>query len=245
MAVTSGVFPDSLASANVVLVTVRDRQVDAALRELASASLPTGAVVLHASASVDPVDALAILRARGHPAGTFHPLVPLPEGARAVELLRGAAIGVEGDDRAVRVGRQLAARLGAHVISIPSDRRVLYHTAAVLASNFPTVLAALATSLMHRAGVDEASARVAVRHLMAATTANLVGAEAGTALTGPISRGDADTVSQHLDALAGQPELSALYRALSRAALPLAAEQGVDPAALRRIAALVEVSRRD
>jgi predicted short-subunit dehydrogenase-like oxidoreductase (DUF2520 family) len=242
--VTAGALPDSLRSANVVLVTVRDRQVSAALSELLTAPLAPGAVVLHASASLDPAEVLTLLRARGHPAGTFHPLVPLPDGGQAVDLLRGASIGVEGDEAAVRVAKELATRLSAHVLPIPKEHRVLYHAAAVFASNFAPVLAALATSLMHRAGVGEDEARAAVRHLMAAATANLVDAEPGSALTGPISRGDSETVARHLDALAGQPELDAVYRALSRAAIPLAAEQGVDGAALERITLLLEVSPR-
>jgi predicted short-subunit dehydrogenase-like oxidoreductase (DUF2520 family) len=228
----------------VILVTVRDRQVAAALEELLTAPLAPKAVVLHASGSEEPAAVLSLLRARGHPAGTFHPLVPLPDTAGAVDLLHGASIGVEGDGEAVRVANELAARLGAHVLPIPKDRRVLYHAAAVMASNFPPVLAALAATLMHRAGVAEDEARAAVRHLMAAATANLVNAEPGTALTGPISRGDSETVARHLEALAGLPEIDAVYRSLSRAAIPLAAEQGVDRPALERIARLVEVSPR-
>jgi predicted short-subunit dehydrogenase-like oxidoreductase (DUF2520 family) len=206
----------------VILVTVRDRQVAAALEELLTAPLAPKAVVLHASGSEEPAAVLSLLRARGHPAGTFHPLVPLPDTAGAVELLHGASIGVEGDGEAVRVAKELAAGLGAHVLPIPKDRRVLYHAAAVMASNFPPVLAALAATLMHRAGVAEEEARAAVRHLMAAATANLVNAEPGTAL----------------------PEIDAVYRSLSRAAIPLATEQGVDRAALERIERLVEVSPR-
>jgi predicted short-subunit dehydrogenase-like oxidoreductase (DUF2520 family) len=57
-----------------------------------------------------------------------------------------------------------------------------------------------------------------------------------------VSRGDAQTIALHLDALAADADLLAVYVALSRAALPLAADQGVDPAALARIRALLDVS---
>jgi predicted short-subunit dehydrogenase-like oxidoreductase (DUF2520 family) len=242
LAITAGPFPAALATAAVILVAVRDEQLAAALGELPAAALAPAAVVLHASGSLDPRQALDRLRDAGHPTGTFHPLVPLADPTRAAALLREGWVGVDGDPAAVRVAETLAARLGAHVLAIPADGRAAYHAAAVIASNFPTVLAALAVRLMQHAGVAPASARDAVRQLMAAAVANLASAAPHSALVGPVSRGDAQTIALHLDALAADADLLAVYVALSRAALPLAADQGVDPAALARIRALLDVS---
>jgi prephenate dehydrogenase len=76
--VTAGPLPGTLAGASVVIVAVRDGQLDEALGELAGAPLAAGAVVLHASGSAEP-RGLTALRASGHPCGTFHPLVPLAD----------------------------------------------------------------------------------------------------------------------------------------------------------------------
>jgi predicted short-subunit dehydrogenase-like oxidoreductase (DUF2520 family) len=185
------------------------------------------------------------VRDHGHPAGTFHPLVPIPDPEHAPALVRGAWVGVDGDSEAVAAARELAGRVGAHVLAIPPAGRAAYHAAAVMVSNFPTVLAALAASLMHGAGVDAPTARGAILHLMRAAVTNLADADPNAALTGPISRGDVDTVARHLEALAEKPDPDAVYRALSSAAIPMAAAQGTDPVALRRIADLVRgVSRR-
>jgi len=240
--VTVGSLPPAIERAAIVLVTVQDAQLPGALVELTEARLAAGSVVLHASGTANPREALQRVRDQGHPAGTFHPLVPIPDPEHAPALMRGAWVGVDGDPRAVAAARELATRVGAHVLAIPPAGRAAYHAAAVMVSNFPTVLAALAASLMHRAGVDESSARSAIRHLMRATVTNLADADPDVALTGPISRGDVETVARHLDALAATPDLDAVYRALSRAALPLAAAQGTDPAALRRIADLLAVT---
>lgn len=237
--VTAGDLPPSLTTALAVLVTVRDDQLADALRELAAAPLPRGAIVLHASGSRDPRPQLDVLRAAGHPSGTFHPLVPMADPARATEWLRGAWVGVDGDAEAVRVAQSLAARLGAHVLTIPENRD-LYHAAAVMVSNFPTVLAALAAQLMQRAGVEPGAAGPATRHLLAAAVANLGDAEPHAVLAGPVSRGDAGTVARHLAVLRGDPVAYAAYIALSRAALPLAAARGVDPIYLRQIAELLD-----
>jgi predicted short-subunit dehydrogenase-like oxidoreductase (DUF2520 family) len=228
-----------VSDAAVILVAVRDNQLGAALTELAAAPLAPRAVVLHASGSADPRAELDALRRLGHPTGTFHPLVPIPDPDRAPALLRGAWIGIRGDAEAVATARSLAAKVGAAVLTIPSSHRAAYHAAAVFASNFPTVLAALAARLMHRVGVEEDAARAAVYHLMVAAVQNLAEAKPGEALTGPLIRGDVETIARHLKALAVDPELDAVYRVLSRAAIPLAAAQGADPAALERIARLI------
>src|SRR5689334_11737485 len=70
--VTVGPLPPSLSEANVVLVTVRDAQIDDAVHELLGASLAHGAVIMHASGAAEP-ESLTVARNRGHPAGTFHP----------------------------------------------------------------------------------------------------------------------------------------------------------------------------
>jgi len=240
--ITAGPLPPAIGQATVVLVAVRDGQLPSALDEVAAAPLRPGAVVLHASGSAEPRAAMRRLADLGHPTGTFHPLVPLADPARAPALVRGAWIGIDGDPAALEAGRALARCVGAHVLAIPPAGRAAYHAAAVMASNFPTVLAALAAQLMEQAGVDPADAREAVRHLMLAAVANLAHAAAGDSLTGPVSRGDADTVARHLGALASNPELDLVYRALSRAALPIAAAQGADAGALERIRSLAAIT---
>ena len=199
-----------------MIVAVRDAQLDAALRELHDAPLGPGAVVLHASGSADP-PALAMLRQGGHPAGTFHPLVPLADPARAAALLAGAWIGIDGDPAARAVARDLAARLGAQVVEIPAGAKPRYHAAAVFASNFPVVLAAIAQRLLTDSGISRDAARGATTSLMLGAAENLRHASPGDALTGPVVRGDRETVGAHLDALRDEPDVRALYEALTQA----------------------------
>jgi len=232
--VTAGPLPATLGAASVVLVAVRDGQLDEALGELAGAPLGAGAVVLHASGSAEPAG-LEPLRALGHACGTFHPLVPLADPSRAAELLRGAWIGTDGDRKAVAVAERLATRLGAHALPIPAGEKATYHAAAVFASNFPTVLAAIAAQLLSGAGIAEGDAWGAIRALMRGAVANLDDATPAHALTGPIARGDAATVRKHLDALASEPATRALYAALSLAAVELARGNGTSDEALGEI----------
>lgn len=243
---TAGPIPEAaLHEATVALVAVQDRELEGAVLALADAPLPPDLVVLSASGSAVP-QAFAALRARGVACGTFHPLVPLAEPEHAPALLRGAWVGIAGDDRALGPARALAALVRAHVLRIPgggTERQALYHAAAVFASNFPIVLAAVAERLLREAGVAREEARPAVRHLLSSAAANLArGDEAALALTGPVVRGDESTVRRHLDALDAEPTLgdvAFLYRALAVATLDVARVADAEPAALAAIARLL------
>lgn len=223
--VSAGTLPPSLREATAILVAVRDAQLDQALGELLAGSLPDKVAILQLSGSDEPA-ASAAVRAAGHAYGTFHPLLPLADPARAMHLFRGGWVGVAGDPGAVGAARQLAAALGARTIAIPVGARARYHAAAVMASNFPTVLAALAERLLAESGVDADAGRAAVRSLMAAAVGNLRDTPPEKALTGPIVRGDVETVRRHLVALEGEPSTAAVYHCISRAALQLLRESG-------------------
>ena len=234
--VSVGALPASLARAAVILVTVRDAQIDAALRELLAAGLEPGAVVLHASGSAEPA-ALEEVRGAGHPAGTFHPLVPLSDPARAAEALAGAYIGIDGDDGARGVSRTLAGQLGARTLEIPAGEKSRYHAAAVIVSNFPAVLLSLGERVLREAGIPRDQAVGAARSLLRVAAGNMDSGDAARALTGPIVRGDAETVRRHVRALASDPAALALYRSLSLAAIELARESGTDASRLDEVQA--------
>ena len=232
--ITAGEIPAAIADADVVLVTVQDSRLERALDELAGAPLAAEAVVLHASGSSEPA-ALARLRGAGHACGTFHPLVSLAEPTRAAEQLARSWIGIDGDERARAAATILAGRLGARVLVIPDGQKGRYHAAAVFAANFPTVLAAIAIRLLREAGIAERDGWAALRGLMSATVANLQEGDPAGVLTGPVVRGDVDTVMRHLGALADDPFAIDAYIVLSRAALPLAEQAGTDPQLLQAI----------
>lgn len=236
--ITWGEWPATLALASVVLVTVRDADLEGLLRELRSAAaLAKGTVVLHASGTAEP-PALDSLRAEGHPGGTFHPLLPLTDPTRAAEQLRRAWIGIDGDEGARAASRELAAAIGARVLEIPAGGKARYHAAAVIASNFPIVLLAIATRVLTSAGVDEETARGALGTLLTAAAENVRALAPSAALTGPVARGDVETVRTHLAALADSPEVLEVYRVLSREALPLAESAGAER---RRLEELREI----
>jgi len=237
--VTAGLIPPAIADASAILVAVRDGDLARALQSLSTVSLAADSAVLHLSGATDP-EGLETIRGRGIAAGTFHPLVPLAGPDDAPARLRGAYIGLDGDQAARAAGVRLATALGAHTLDIPAGAKPIYHAAAVLASNFPVVLIGLAEEMLASAGVESGAARGAVRALLAGASANLGDRSAAEALTGPVARGDGQTVSRHLDALAtGPAEIRNVYIALSAAAAALAATGSAQVAGLAEVQRIV------
>ena len=226
---SSGAFPASLAEANVVIVAVSDPSLEDVLTRLAAAKtahqLAHGSVVLYTSGGTTP-RALDALRSAGVPSGTFHPLAPFATPERGAAALHDGWVGIDGDATACATARRLAAAVGARTVNIPVGAKPAYHAAAVIASNFPIVLAALATRVLSRRGIEEHTAEQVVEQLMAAALRNLEQGPPMQVLTGPAARGDDEVIAGHRAALAGDPIVAEAYDALTRAARALRSDTG-------------------
>ena len=217
----------------LILVATPDDAVPKAAAALAaSGGVGRDHAVLHLSGLLDRT-ALAPLVGTGAALGSFHPLQSIAEPATAADRLRGAFAGIEGDPRALTVGRALADALGMTAVPIAAAAKPLYHAGAVFAANYTTALSSVAARLASDAGVPPDVAARMYLPLAAGAAANLVELGATQALTGPIRRGDVGTIRAHLAAL--PPELRPLYRELARAAVPLAREAGLPEAAVRAV----------
>jgi predicted short-subunit dehydrogenase-like oxidoreductase (DUF2520 family) len=230
---SSGALPGAIANANAIIIAVRDNQIDDAVAELINerhqgsrGKIASGTVVVHTSGGAEP-ELIPRLSEFGMSGGTFHPLIPFANPDRVPELLKHAWIGIDGDDPARATSRRLAGHLGARTLDIPPGGKSMYHAAAVMSSNFPVVLAAIASDVLTSLGIPERSAEHAVHGLMEAAVTNLADGSPAEALTGPVVRGETDTVIRHLTALRANADARAVYKRMSLAALSIAAERGV------------------
>ena len=224
---------DAMRGASVVLLAVPDAAIAAVAEQLArEGAIESRHAVLHLSGLLDR-RALEPLIPSGAALGSFHPLQTVSDPASAPDRLRGAYAGIEGDDRALAAGRELAETLGMTPVVIPPSAKPAYHAGATIAANYTVVLAAVAQRLAGSAGVSPDVARRLYLPLIRGAAANLeIGPAA--ALTGPVRRGDAETVAAHLRAL--PPEVRGLYLLLAREALQLAREAGLSTEASDRVA---------
>ena len=220
--------PSALAAmraAGITFLAVPDAAVSAVAASVAaSGAALRGRGVVHCSGSLG-VGALAALRVTGAAVGSLHPLQALA-GTEAAPLLRGSLMAVDGDPTLRASLHRLVLDLGGLPVALPAGARALYHAAAVLAGNAPLALLATATDLLEAAGLDPRTAEDGLLALMEGAMANARRAGPRAALTGPVARGDAATVATHLAALAGRPDVEALYRAVAREIVRLAGTDG-------------------
>ncbi len=229
---------EAAGAADIVLLTVPDDAIAALCSELAEAkAFRGGAVVAHCSGALTS-DILAPARQCGCKVASMHPMQTFPTAEAAVEKLPGAYFFIEGDDKAAAAMENLARDIGGRPTRIARESKVLYHAAAVMACNYLTALLDAALTTAEKAGIPRAGAIEAFEPLIRATVDNVLAAGPEKALTGPIARGDIETVRRHLQAI-DELELKRLYRAAGEWTAGLARRKGtIDDAtaeALRKL----------
>jgi len=181
---------------------------------------PEGCAAFHLSGAL-PTDLLSPLHAQGYAVGSFHPLQAVAHPVTGAERIPGSYVAVTGDPQAVAVARRLTASIGCHVLTVPEARRPLYHAAAVMASNFLPPLMDAACRLLERAGVPYDEALPALLPLVRGALSNIEERGLEASVTGPIPRGDVETVELHLRAL--DPRDRRLYAILGSELIRIAA----------------------
>jgi predicted short-subunit dehydrogenase-like oxidoreductase (DUF2520 family) len=205
----------------IALLCVPDDEIESAC-ETISVAVPPLRLVGHVSGAT-PLSALDSARSRGAETFCLHPLQTVPDGATS---LAGAPCAVSGSTHEAReAAAALAREIGLRPFPLDDERRAAYHAAASMASNFLVALEESASELLTEIGIEDA--RELLAPLVLRTAANWAEGGAG-ALTGPIARGDDETVSRHLEAIAeNRPELEELYRVLAEHTRQLAQDSEV------------------
>jgi predicted short-subunit dehydrogenase-like oxidoreductase (DUF2520 family) len=221
----------------IVIFCVPDDDLSAVARDWSESTGLTPRAVLHTS-GVHSAQALAPWRERGVAVAAWHPLVAVAAPARGA--FRGVWFGVDGDEVAAQVGRELAERLGGRTHVVRPEERSHYHAAGVFASNYLVACLRIAVDALRRASED--AELEALLPLAESALRNLgeLGLRDGT--TGPVARGDVRTVAAHLEVL--DPRRAALYRGLGLELLELMGDH-LEPAVRDRLAAELDPAGPD
>ncbi len=207
-----------LENADLIFLAVPDGEIADAAAELAEAPLDwKGKTVLHTSGALTS-EALKPLRKKGALCGSFHPLQTFPPGCGG-ERFKGIHFAVEGEG--FELGSEIARALGGKPFRLSAEAKAHYHAAAVVSANFIFALAAAAREILADGGLDRNDWRMLLP-LMQGTLDSLLEYGIEESLTGPVSRGDAETIAGHLEILRDRLELLELYRALGGTLLKIA-----------------------
>jgi len=247
VAAFSSAPPDILLESEVVLLAVRD----SAIAEVAQMLCGTGLigkrhVLLHCAGATSSKELLGDICHRVKGIGTMHPLSAIADAKTSMRSLRGTVFGVEGDEVGRETAERLVGALGGIVLPLDGSQMAAYHAAAAVASNYVVAAIDAAAQILSTAGVAPDKAAQALVPLAEGALRNVSAHGTTAGLTGPIRRGDVETIRRHLEALRGKPELIETYRALARRAVEIASRidgpDAPDRAGLDAIRALLAQS---
>ena len=211
------------AQADLVFLTVPDDAIGALAAQLVWRS---GQRVVHCSGATE-VSVLDPARLSGALTGGFHPLQIFSDPERAVDLLAGSTVAIEGPPPLEHELRALADVLQMRALVLPPGARALYHGGASYAASFLLSMLQEAASIWAGFGTSETDALRAMLPMARGTLDAAAAKGLAAAMAGPASRGDLGVIARHLDALERLgPQHAAFYREMTRRQLTLARASG-------------------
>ena len=175
-----------------------------------------GKAVFHSSGALTS-DILLPLGRRGAVTASLHPMMTFVAGS--APSMEGVPFAVEGDRKAIAIARQIAKALKADIFEIKKTAKVLYHALGSLSS--PMLVATLVTAerVGRAVGLSQKQLRKIMSPILRQTLQNYLRAGAAASFSGPIKRGDVNTIRGHLEELDKVPGAADVYRALIKSAL--------------------------
>ena len=210
-------------AAKLIFITTPDDAIASVASEI---QWHTGQSVVHCSGALS-TDILESAKKLGVQVGAFHPLQTFASVKQAIENIPGSTFAVEAEEPLLSILKDMATTLDGHWIELKANDKVVYHAAAVIACNYLVTLVKLATDLWQSFNVPQSQAAQALLPLIRGTIHNIDTVGIPQCLTGPIARGDIETIKKHLDALQKvAPALLSTYQELGLQTIPVALAKG-------------------
>jgi predicted short-subunit dehydrogenase-like oxidoreductase (DUF2520 family) len=215
-------LPNQLEAFKCLIFCIPDDDIASVSSEIAAFQDDwNGYVIVHTS-GLHTSASLGAFSERGAKVMSFHPLQTFSNTEKPA-VLEHIYIALEGDEQALSLGKNWTRALNTKYLVLPPDAKARYHLAASVASNFLVTLVALVQEVLHSIGIEAQTAFELMQPLMAGTWKNLQQQMPEEALTGPIVRGDVQTIEAHLATLrARQPHLIPFYTTMAMETVRLA-----------------------
>jgi len=228
---------------DVVFVTTQDANIREA-SILVGRKMKNSGTIFHTSGAFDS-SIFSELCESGHHVGSIHPLVSISRPEVGPERFRGAFFCVEGDESAVRIGKEIVNDLGGQPFSIDTRFKTLYHAAAVTACGHLVALFDASVEMMTKVGLTAEQSKEILLPLVLSTVNNLKEQDTAAALTGTFARADIETFTRHLTSLNENvsDDLLEIYLLLGERSLELAARQGVNADRIDRLRTKVSIAK--
>ncbi|WP_323844845.1 Rossmann-like and DUF2520 domain-containing protein [Microbulbifer magnicolonia] len=216
---------DAMADADCWLIASSDGQIAPLAKQVAARLAPrlsrrSDTVVFHCSGALGS-EVLAPCRPAA--IASAHPVHSFADPQSSLQTLAGSSVALEGDAPAVSMLQRAFTAIGCEVLTIAPEHKALYHAGSVFACNYLTALLDLSLRTFAAAGIERIQALKLLKPIVLQTAENNLRLGPEQALTGPIARGDSETVAAQLRALENtDARLAQCYRHLGLACVELA-----------------------
>ena len=216
-------------STGICILAVEDKSIQKVCDSLLD-DFERNSIIAHCSGALDS-SILEKAANSGHTVCSLHPLNTFPTIQAALDLFsnqqHNTSLYCEGNAAALTVCLPLFEQIGFRTIEISRRAKPLYHAACVFACNYLVSLTEISLKTADAAGLDPDEFWDSLQPLIQATLSNISNDGTAKALSGPIARGDAQTLHKHLSALGeNNTTLQTSYRDLGQYALSLAKDRG-------------------
>ena len=158
---------------------------------------------------------------------SMHPMYAFSDKFHSYEQFHTAYLTLEGDPEAVAVMKPMWEAIGHHVLTLKAEDKIKYHAAAAMASNEMLGLMQASLDILSECGFSEKDSMALLTPLVQGNIASMLEKGCVNALTGPVERGDAQTVRKHLQALEGS-KAGKIYQSLGGTMVELAKRRNPD-----------------
>jgi predicted short-subunit dehydrogenase-like oxidoreductase (DUF2520 family) len=219
----------AMQRADVWMLAVPDAHIAPVVQMLSEAvalsASPTGAtptIAFHCSGA-QSAESLAVLAALGWQTASAHCILSFASAEVAARQFAGTACALEGHPSAIALLRAAFEGIQAHCFEVAGQDKVLYHAAAVFATNFLPVLQSVAEDAWRATGVPQELLPHLRATLLSNAVANITRMGPAQALTGPAARGDVQAIARQAAVVSQwDAQAGAAYEALSALALRIA-----------------------
>ncbi|MGC9363827.1 MAG: Rossmann-like and DUF2520 domain-containing protein [Fidelibacterota bacterium] len=192
-----------------IIIAVSDDAIRPIAGEIA-AQIPDGkgTKVFHLSGARD-AGLLAELQQNNFRTGSLHPLISVPDIETGIRMMAGAVFTCEGEIAGDL--QSLVVQIGGTGFHLQAEQKSLIHLCAVFVNNFPTAMIQAVKQLLQSRGISETAAATLLGTLSRQAVENGWFKPLSESLTGPIARGDQETIDKHLSLLSENPGLKRIY----------------------------------
>lgn len=210
-----------LPPAEIYLITAPDDAISKICQQLVQThNLPAGAIVIHCSGLLSS-DILTPTRSKNCYIASLHPVKSFADPQLNVRNFSGTYCAFEGDEEVYKIIAPMIDKMGGKIFKIDKDKKIFYHLGSVFAANYLTTIAYLADECYQKSGLSPSLAKKLVISLMTGVLINLTDKNFSAALTGPVQRGDVETIKKHLLVLEDHPDLQQIYKELGKNTLEI------------------------